>query len=125
MIVTLKRTEFRDDGIFGELSAGNLNLVTLEHSYDKKPKIPVGTYKCVRGVHHLANMVHPFTTFEVTGVPGHTNILIHPGNWNSDSEGCILVGKVIGWRDDHTKIDRKSTRLNSSHIPLSRMPSSA
>ena len=24
-----------------------------------------------------------------------------------------------------TKLDRKSTRLNSSHIPLSRMPSSA
>ena len=26
---------------------------------------------------------------------------------------------------DLVKIDRKSTRLNSSHIPLSRMPSSA
>ena len=25
----------------------------------------------------------------------------------------------------HNDIDRKSTRLNSSHIPLSRMPSSA
>ena len=25
----------------------------------------------------------------------------------------------------HAQIDRKSTRLNSSHIPLSRMPSSA
>ena len=28
----------------------------------------------------------------------------------------------VGWWDN---IDRKSTRLNSSHIPLSRMPSSA
>ena len=27
--------------------------------------------------------------------------------------------------DDLTQVDRKSTRLNSSHIPLSRMPSSA
>ena len=27
--------------------------------------------------------------------------------------------------DKATTIDRKSTRLNSSHIPLSRMPSSA
>ena len=26
---------------------------------------------------------------------------------------------------DYKKLDRKSTRLNSSHIPLSRMPSSA
>ena len=28
------------------------------------------------------------------------------------------------WRNSHIR-DRKSTRLNSSHIPLSRMPSSA
>ena len=30
-------------------------------------------------------------------------------------------GNIMLW----TGIDRKSTRLNSSHIPLSRMPSSA
>ena len=29
------------------------------------------------------------------------------------------------WTFDKQKLDRKSTRLNSSHIPLSRMPSSA
>ena len=28
-------------------------------------------------------------------------------------------------RDEFSWVDRKSTRLNSSHIPLSRMPSSA
>ena len=34
--------------------------------------------------------------------------------------------KVTPWRfDDARNADRKSTRLNSSHIPLSRMPSSA
>src|ERR1051326_9129508 len=32
---------------------------------------------------------------------------------------------VEGWTPDGKSIDRKSTRLNSSHIPLSRMPSSA
>ena len=30
-----------------------------------------------------------------------------------------------GWRDCYTQIDRKSTRLNSSHNVASRMPSSA
>ena len=29
------------------------------------------------------------------------------------------------WPKEHVESDRKSTRLNSSHIPLSRMPSSA
>src|ERR1051326_7100732 len=32
---------------------------------------------------------------------------------------------IVIWKDGSRGIDRKSTRLNSSHIPLSRMPSSA
>ena len=35
----------------------------------------------------------------------------------------IVTGKHYGYRDWET--DRKSTRLNSSHLKLSRMPSSA
>ena len=39
------------------------------------------------------------------------------------SSGAIAEGmKRLGWR---TRPDRKSTRLNSSHLRLSRMPSSA
>ena len=44
---------------------------------------------------------------------------------------CFIAGTKITMVDGSTKniedveIDRKSTRLNSSHIPLSRMPSSA
>ena len=40
----------------------------------------------------------------------------------------VVSGLVINYAinlDDETVKDRKSTRLNSSHIPLSRMPSSA
>ena len=33
--------------------------------------------------------------------------------------------ELLGVADKGDEIDRKSTRLNSSHIPLSRMPSSA
>ena len=35
----------------------------------------------------------------------------------------IVTGKQMSYRDWET--DRKSTRLNSSHLKLSRMPSSA
>ena len=34
-------------------------------------------------------------------------------------------GKPFNLADAKGKVNRKSTRLNSSHIPLSRMPSSA
>src|ERR1051326_7581531 len=47
-------------------------------------------------------------------------------------EGDAAEGVECGAREDHQRVrggelvaDRKSTRLNSSHIPLSRMPSSA
>ena len=50
------------------------------------------------------------------------------GVWISPDDKHVFVGllgednvAVMDWR----KGDRKSTRLNSSHIPLSRMPSSA
>ncbi len=61
-------------------------------------------------------------------------ISIHVPNWGeSKSSGYLLFFNDKGeklWRFDHKGSqarfeDRKSTRLNSSHIPLSRMPSSA
>ncbi len=96
----LKRIDYYSDGIFGELydKSGHRVAVTLEHAYDSGngdgsyvPKLPNGTYKCVRGTHRLADLKE-FETFEVMGVPGHTGILFHVGNYNKDSSGCILVG---------------------------------
>jgi len=95
MEFVLQRKEFRDDGIFSELSGNGFIAQTLEHSYNKLPKIPDGTYTCVRGQHQLHGMSRPFSTFEVTNVPGHSGILIHQGNWNDDSDGCILVGEEL------------------------------
>ena len=75
MNLTLKNTDFSDDGIFGVLldEAGNQIAVTLQHAYEQvdgkfSPKIPAGTYECVRGKHQLAGMTEPFETFEITGV---------------------------------------------------------
>lgn len=91
---TLVRNEFRDDGIFSTLcdKDGNIVAKTLEHSYNKLPKIPNGTWKCVRGPHRLHNMTEDFITFEITGIAGHSDLLFHWGNYNKDSEGCVLMG---------------------------------
>lgn len=97
MNLTLNRKAFRDDGIFSELrdTEGNLIAVTLEHSYDKEPKLPLGTFTCKRGPHRLHGMTEDFETFEITGVEGHTDILFHWGNFQKDSEGCVLLGDQI------------------------------
>ena len=96
MDLKLNRIDYKADGILSELIAGSVRIVahTLEHSYDGKPKLQPGVYKCVRGTHKLHDGI-AFETFEVTGVEGHSGILFHVGNWNKDSDGCILVGDAI------------------------------
>jgi len=95
----LRRVSHLSSGIFGVLlkDDGTQIAYTLEHAYPVgslfDPKIPNGTFKCVRGPHRLHNMTADFTTFEITGVAGHSDLLFHWGNYNKDSEGCVLLGE--------------------------------
>lgn len=108
MLLTLKRLNFGHDGILSVLSdaSGAPIASTLEHAYPidytgltYAPKIPPGVYSCSRGAHRLHGMSEDFETFEVCGVAGHKGILFHWGNFNRDSEGCILVGTGFSQSD--------------------------
>lgn len=101
MDLTLKRMTPEAEGVFGHLldDQGRILATTLEHSYSSESgdgsyasKIPNGIYTCIRGQHQLHSMKAPFTTFEITGIKGHKNILFHIGNFNEDSDGCVLLG---------------------------------
>lgn len=103
MNLVLKRLACRKDGIYSELTdeSGAHVAAALEHAYANpdgtfSPKIPPGAYRCLRGAHILHGMVEPFTTFEIVGVQGHSGLLFHWGNYNQDSDGCVLVGQAIG-----------------------------
>lgn len=97
MNLTLTRNKFRPDGVFSTLTndLGEVVAFTLEHSYDNLPKLQPGAYTCVRGQHQLHHMTAPFETFEIKGVIGHSNILFHWGNYNADSDGCVLLGEKV------------------------------
>jgi Family of unknown function (DUF5675) len=101
MNLTLRRTSFTEDGIFGLLidDQGEIIAVTLERAYPNgalfEPKVVAGEYVCNRGTHKLLHG-GPFETFELQNVPGHTGVLLHKGNVENDSEGCILLGSTIG-----------------------------
>ena len=107
----LRRTAYRYDGVFGVFTfEGDIApfMVTLEHGYENgaevcMPKLPKGEYKCVRGVHQLHDG-KPFETFEITGVEGHSGILFHAGNFNRDSEGCVLCGRQVVSQPDGSKM---------------------
>ena len=76
------------------------------------------------------------TSWDWVNVDLIQQILTRFGNWHSDEEFQELFDKYSNLNDSYEKevirssklesqIDRKSTRLNSSHLKLSRMPSSA
>jgi hypothetical protein len=98
MVVKLTRLHLSSQGIFGKLELADREFVSLEHAYltsldTYSPKLAKGTYTCVRHAPHRL----PYETWEVTGVPDFEGqsveaILIHIGNFQEDSEGCILVG---------------------------------
>ena len=101
----LRYNKYNIDGILGDLffedDDGARFCAILTHAYlqsDGKylPKLPPGHYKCERGDHVLSPdgiRMHHLETFEVLGVAGHSGILFHPGNWQRDSKGCLLLGR--------------------------------
>lgn len=73
---------------------GQPKFLTLELPYRNNEHniscIPLGKYK--------AKKVHSArfgTTFEITGVPNRDAILIHPGNDEKDTQGCVLIGERL------------------------------
>lgn len=102
MNLALVRKRNDESGVFGELRIPDTDAVvamTLERAYSDNgiwaPKVPPGEYICKRGTHIIEDGKGPFETFEVMGVPGHTGILFHMGNYNRDSQGCILLGRFV------------------------------
>lgn len=89
---TLKRIAISDSGAYGVLLHNGIPFATtLEHTFsDVKPIIPEGVYVCKQTHYNKGN----YTTYEVP-VSGHSRILLHKGNTEADSEGCILVGEMF------------------------------
>lgn len=76
----------------GRLYAGDLELYTLElpwwHNLARHSCIPTGTYEVI----YVPSARYRRCMPRLVEVPGRYGILIHPGNTEHDTEGCILVG---------------------------------
>lgn len=92
MNLLLRRLSNTDDGVFGRLYLPATPLYTIEEDWKGNQRrescIPAGRYVLRRTIYHK----HGYETFEVTGVPDRSRILIHPANTEEDVEGCIGVG---------------------------------
>lgn len=88
-----------DDCTLGRMSYGDYQCFTLELPWLNNRKgvscIPVGIYKCKKIISpSLGECIN------VENVFGRTYIRIHRGNFTSQIEGCILVGKSIQFIND-------------------------
>lgn len=88
MIIYIKRifSNKEDNYIIGHMELNDFTCDTLENY---KLKIPDGTYTFNKAYHDKFKC----NVFELEGVPKRSAILIHPGNTQKDTIGCILVGK--------------------------------
>jgi hypothetical protein len=89
----LTRTLLTDIGIFSDLSKDGIHVcVVAEHAYESLPKIPDGTYQCIR----RKSPKFGFEVFLVEDVPGCDFIEVHMGNYpQKDSDGCMLLGDQV------------------------------
>jgi hypothetical protein len=112
---TLFRLE--DDGT---QTLGNLQVyrdgIAIEHFYTLEPawknnrnnisSIPAGEYEV------LVRRSKRFGThFHITRVKGRKYILIHAGNYRSDTSGCILIGTSTADIDGDGKMDVTNSRV--------------
>jgi len=81
------------DGVLGKFE----QWATLEEEErGNKPRvscIPADLYVCKRQWFNKGG----YETFEITNVPGRSDILFHAGNTEEASLGCVLVGKSVGF----------------------------
>jgi hypothetical protein len=102
MNFTLNVTRKSAGGIFGTLTSDDVwKCVCLQHAYELpdgsySAKVAPGTYTCeLRYSTKLNRMVYGLLDVPpFQGIPV-TDIEIHIGNTNADSEGCILLGQAI------------------------------
>jgi Family of unknown function (DUF5675) len=100
MYLVLKRIS--DNGVqtVGQLELKNawghtlLRFDTLELSYQNNQK----RISCLKPGKYIVRKKTSFRfgkVFELLFTPGRTNILIHQGNFNSQTKGCILIGNGL------------------------------
>jgi hypothetical protein len=97
VVVTLERDVYTNDGIFGWLRVGDLELATVELPWKDnvpfKSAIPVGTYPLKLGMYNRGG----YPAYEILDVPGRGLIKIHVANTMDQLLGCIGPGLKRGY----------------------------
>ena len=90
--LVLQRTHASEISTQGTLTVGGLSICTLEPPRrdppDKPRAIDAGTYQVTLRMSPRLGYVTPF----LHEVPDFEDVLLHIGNYPTDTRGCVLVG---------------------------------
>lgn len=102
MIFQLKRLRLGNTDTIGALFDGGCNWMAWtiedtfrEHKIDGKTCIPYGMYELTFHKSPKFSPIYGHDMIMLKDVDGFEYILIHPGNNNKDTQGCILVGDGV------------------------------
>lgn len=97
----------------GLWTVGAENFCTLELPWaDNKPFvscIPEGEYSMAQRastVVYSASRGRYQNGWEIRDVPGREWIMCHPGNWATDTQGCLLIGTSFWWTEQGPMVTR-------------------
>lgn len=99
MKITVTRTDYTTTSTISDLAVNGIKVgYTLEDVVRPKEgkkvygatAIPAGTYAVVPHDSPKFGKIMPM----LQNVPGYQYVLLHQGNTNKDSEGCLLVGST-------------------------------
>lgn len=114
--ITLNRVSFNEKCTQGVLvdEKGIAICLTLENPWiDNKVRvscIPTGLYNCEKVVSPKFGNV-----YEVSPVEGRSHILIHSGNIERHTKGCILLGSSFGYLRGEPAVLSSRLTLNNFH----------
>jgi hypothetical protein len=101
-LISLERMGSTPWGTLGQIELpGGASFCTMEPRWEHNARgvscIPAGIY----GLDKRSSPIVDRTTggvfkrgWEIVGVPGRDLIMLHPGNWATDSNGCVLIGRA-------------------------------
>jgi len=97
--------EDKDRGLKQTMSLAEIHKIKIQH----ETAIPSGTYKVIVNMSPRFNRILP----RLLDVPGFDGVLIHRGNTDKDTSGCILVGenKVVGGLINSTTYELKLVKI--------------
>lgn len=115
MEITLQRLYQGDDCTIGTLSMNRKILCyTLENPWKDNEKnvssIPEGRYSCAP----YNSEKYP-NVWKINNVKDRTDVLIHIGNYEKDTKGCILVGSNVAYN--------KKNMVTNSRITMEKLHS--